>query len=66
MDVYCWVIFLYVAGTLIVGWVLLQESELFAPRHKDRFVPASYWGKYYGSESVDCNKAVEQEALADI
>lgn len=49
MDVYTWVIFLYVAGTLMVGWFLLHEVNPTGHKSKDRQVGASYWGVYNGS-----------------
>lgn len=32
MDLYTWVIFMYVAGTILIGWFLLHESS--TPGHR--------------------------------
>ena len=53
MDVYTWVIFLYVAGTLMVGWFLLHEVHPTSHKRKDKFVGPSYWGIYTGAASND-------------
>lgn len=46
MDVYTWVIFMYVAGTLIIGWFLLHEITP-SYKSKEKFVAPSYWGIYH-------------------
>lgn len=52
MDIYSWVIFLYVAGIVVVGWFLF--NEVGAPsgwrQKKGSMVGPTYWGYYSGSE----------------
>lgn len=57
MDIYSWVIFMYVAGTVVVGWFLLHEVSS-VPKTKQKFVGPSYWG-FYNDRSVEA-VAVEQ------
>ncbi|MBY0358535.1 MAG: hypothetical protein K2W82_11085 [Candidatus Obscuribacterales bacterium] len=49
MDVYSWMIFLYVAGTMVIGWFLLSEL-LPSFKGKDKFVGPTYWGMYDGAK----------------
>ena len=54
MDVYSWVIFMYVAGTVLVGWFLLHETGTPGTlRKKDSLVGPTYWGVYNGSAQED-------------
>jgi hypothetical protein len=52
MDIYCWVIFLYVAGTVTVGWFLLYEVGPVGPSRRGQ---PSLWGTYSEAEACpDC------------
>lgn len=66
MDIYSWVIFLYVAGTLVVGWFLLNETG--APsdwiKKKGTLVGPTYWGYYAGSEN-DSDKSIKLQEIKD-
>lgn len=54
MDVYSWVIFMYVAGTILVGWFLLHETGTPGTlKKKDSLVGPTYWGVYNGSGQDD-------------
>lgn len=46
MDVYSWVIFMYVAGTMIVGWLLLVETNFLNFKKREKLVGPTYWGAY--------------------
>jgi hypothetical protein len=65
MDVYTWVIFLYVAGTLVVGWFLLHEATPVGLRHKDKSVGPTYWGIYNGSDLKDLEKTITLHEIKD-
>lgn len=65
MDVYTWVIFLYVAGTLIVGWFLLHEVTPGGLRHKDKTVGPTYWGIYNGADQKDAEKTIVLQEIKD-
>ncbi|MBX9688671.1 MAG: hypothetical protein K2X27_18325 [Candidatus Obscuribacterales bacterium] len=64
MDVYTWVIFLYVAGTLTVGWFLLHEALPTSHKSKEKFVGPTYWGFYNGSIH-DSDKNIVLHELKD-
>ena len=66
MDIYSWVIFLYVAGTLVVGWFLLNEAEPggFWKQKKGTLVGPTYWGYYPGAAS-DCEKQIKLQEIID-
>lgn len=64
MDVYTWVIFLYVAGTLTVGWFLLHEVVPAGLRSKDKHVGPTYWGIYNGA-LVDSDKTIALQEFKD-
>ncbi len=63
MDVYTWVIFLYVAGTLTVGWFLLHEVHPTSHRRKEKLVGPNYWGIYNG---VTCEEGLRTIKLHDL
>lgn len=65
MDVYTWVIFLYVAGTLMVGWFLLHEAGPVGHKRKDKFVGPSYWGYYQGAQGPDLDKTIALHEIKD-
>lgn len=65
MDVYTWVIFLYVAGTLMVGWFLLHEVHPTSHKRKDKFVGPSYWGIYNGATRHEAEKTIALHELKD-
>ncbi len=58
MDVYTWVIFMYVAGTILVGWFLLNETGTpVSPLKKDSLIAPGYWAVY--------SAAVQDEAVSE-
>jgi hypothetical protein len=63
MDIYSWVIFLYVAGTLVVGWFLLNETGMPAGwrQKKGSMVGPTYWGYYQGSAGMSEKRIKLQE-----
>ncbi len=65
MDVYTWVIFLYVAGTLTVGWFLLHEVHPTSHRRKDKLVGPTYWGIYNGVAFDEGVKSIKLHELED-
>lgn len=65
MDIYTWVIFLYVAGTLTVGWFLFHEVGPSSHRRKDKVVGPTYWGIYTGSSFQDGEKTIALQEFKD-
>lgn len=65
MDIYTWIIFLYVAGTMLVGWYLFHEALPSGIRSKDKFVGPSYWGHYQGSGNGDEAKSIVLHEIKD-
>ena len=64
MDVYTWVIFLYVAGTVMVGWFLLHEAGPVGHTRKDKHVGPTYWGIYTGGHR-ECDKTIALQEFHD-
>lgn len=66
MDIYSWVIFLYVAGTLVVGWFLLNEAGVPAGwrQKKGSMVGPTYWGYYQGSADIS-EKRIKLHEIKD-
>lgn len=68
MDIYTWVVFLYVAGSVLVGWFLFAEYDLFRFFKSDKkHVGPSYWGVYKGASSrdIEAEKVIELQKIED-
>jgi hypothetical protein len=62
MDVYSWMIFLYVAGTALVGWVLLHEA--YPPGQQDKHFAAGFRKLARGTERVGKSRHAVEELFA--
>lgn len=56
MDVYTWVIFMYVAGTVIVGWFLLHEGVSSVTPAKKESLVGHGCRTVYSSLTEECVK----------
>lgn len=42
MDLFTWIIFMYIAGTIIVGWFLFHDGGPAAPLKRDSLMAPGY------------------------